>query len=357
VLASAVLDTVIGVSFVFFLVALASSAIVEWVANLTRKRAKYLLRGVQAMLVDRPVARTSWSPAGIWTAMRAEQTLYRDVMHRTVGAAERSKLVKVMDHPLLRARRQTDPDGRYTRLPPYLPAADVATALVDELLDSPLPDQFAERIAAIGGSLGRSLSALWERAAADPQQFLVEVAGWYDAQMERVSGWYKRWTKRWIIAVGLLIAVLVGVNTVRIAESLYGSDTVREAVSAAATGPGLCGDPAAGTDQSVTEGPAARTALCVQDTLRGLDVAGLPLGWPTGCPADPAACARPALSDPGAPVGVLDWLVTLLGIALTTGAAALGAPFWFDAIGRLSSLRSTGTRPVEAASTTPPARA
>jgi hypothetical protein len=258
-----------------------------------------------------------------------------------------------MGHPLLRARRQTDPDGRYTRLPPYLPSADVATALVEELLDSPLPDQIAGRIAGIGGSLGRSLTALWERAAADPQQFLVEVAGWYDAQMERVSGWYKRWTKRWLIAVGLLIAVLVGVDTVRIAESLYGSNTVRAAVSAAATEPGLCGDPAANTDQGVTDGPAARTALCVQDTLRGLDAAGLPLGWPTGCPADVAACVRPVLADPSAPVDALDWLVKLLGIALTTGAAALGAPFWFDAISRLSSLRSTGTRPAEAAATTP----
>jgi hypothetical protein len=349
VFASAVLDTVIGVSFVFFLVALASSAIVEWVANLTRKRAKYLLRGVQAMLVDRPAARRSWSPRDIWTAMRAEQAMYHDVMHPTVEVAESSTLVKVMGHPLLRARRQTDPDGRYTRLPPYLPSADVATALVDELLDSPRPDQIAGRIAGIGGSLGRSLAALWERAAADPQQFLVEVAGWYDAQMERVSGWYKRWTKRWLIAVGLLIAVLVGVDTVRIAESLYGSDTVREAVRAATAEPGLCGDPAAGTDQGVTDGPAARTALCVQDTLRGLDAAGLPLGWPSGCPADVSACARPALADPAAPVDALDWLVKLLGIALTVGAAALGAPFWFDAIGRLSSLRNTGTRPTEVA--------
>jgi hypothetical protein len=348
-LASAVLDTVIGVSFVFFLVALASSAIVEWVANLTRKRAKYLLRGVQAMLVDRPAPRTSWSVAGVWNAMRAEQAMYRDVMHPTVAASERSTLVKVMGHPLLRGRRQTDPDGRYTRLPPYLPSADVATALVDELLDSPAPEQIGERIAAVGGSLGRSLAALWERAAHDPQAFLTEVAGWYDAQMERVSGWYKRWTKRWIIAVGLLIAVLVGVDTVRIAESLYGNNTVRAAVSAATTEPGLCGDPAAGTDQSVTEGPAARTALCVQDTLRGLDAAGLPLGWPAGCPADIAECARPALADPDAPVDGADWLVKLLGIALTTGAAAFGAPFWFDALGRLSSLRSTGNRPADAA--------
>ena len=344
------LDTVVGVSFVFFLVALASSAVVEWVANLTRKRAKYLLRGVQAMLVDQPAPRMSWSPAAIWTAMRAEQTMYSTVMRPTVSAAENSTLVKVMAHPLLRARRQTDPDGRYTRLPPYLPATDVATALVDELLGAPSPEQIGERIAALGGSLGRSLSALWERAAADPQRFLTEVAGWYDAQMERVSGWYKRWTKRWLIVVGLLIAVLLGVDAVRVAAALYTGETLRDTVSAAAAEPGLCGDPAAGTDQSVTDGPAARTAICVQDTLRGLGAAGLPLGWPGGCPADVTACVRPELTAPTTPVTTADWLLKLLGLALTAGAAAFGAPFWFDAISRLSSLRSTGKPP---APTTP----
>jgi hypothetical protein len=348
VFGSAVLDTVIGVSFVFFLVALASSAAVEWVANLTRKRAKYLLRGVQAMLVDRPAPRTSWSPRDIWTAMRAEQAMYRDVMHPTVAGAEGSDLVKVMSHPLLRSRRQTDPDGRYTRLPPYLPATDVATALVDELLDSPTPEQIGERVAALGGSLGRALRALWERAAADPQKFMVEVADWYDAQMERVSGWYKRWTKRWLVVAGLIIALLLGVDTVRVAAALYTSDTVRDTVSAAAAAPGLCGDPAAGTDQSVTDGPAARTAVCVQDTLRGLDAAGLPLGWPAGCPADFGACARPELTTPDTPVTTADWLLKLLGLALTTGAGAFGAPFWFDAISRLSSLRSTGNPPTPA---------
>ena len=39
----------------------------------------------------------------------------------------------------------------------------------------------------------------------------------------------------------------------------------------------------------------------------------------------------------------------LLGLALTTLAASFGAPFWFDTIGRLASLRNTGTRPHAAA--------
>ena len=37
-----------------------------------------------------------------------------------------------------------------------------------------------------------------------------------------------------------------------------------------------------------------------------------------------------------------DWLLKFLGLLLTIGAAVLGAPFWFDAISRISSLRNSG---------------
>jgi hypothetical protein len=35
----------------------------------------------------------------------------------------------------------------------------------------------------------------------------------------------------------------------------------------------------------------------------------------------------------------------LLGLAITIAAAALGAPFWFDALNRLVNLRNTGKIP------------
>lgn len=129
-LGSAVLDTVIGVSFVFFLVALASSAIAEWLANLLRKRAKFLLRGLQAMLVDDRGARPKfqWSPAQLWAPIRAERALYRTVLRPTVGAAvgkdAATDVVRIMAHPLLRARRQTDSRTAATRdCPPTCPRA------------------------------------------------------------------------------------------------------------------------------------------------------------------------------------------------------------------------------------------
>jgi hypothetical protein len=37
--------------------------------------------------------------------------------------------------------------------------------------------------------------------------------------------------------------------------------------------------------------------------------------------------------------------LSLLGWLITAAALSLGAPFWFDALGRLSRLRTTGKRP------------
>lgn len=347
-LGSAVLDTVIGLSFVYFLVAALSSTVAEWLANLLRKRAKYLLRGVAAMLSgdkgSRPLS--AWTPASAVASIRTERELYRTVLHPSVGAAygrpdaasgedppgrqDVDDLVRLMRHPLLRARRQTDPDGRYTRLPPYLPANDIAAAVIDVLLGDPPPAGIGARIEEIAKTpVGRALKPLWEQAGEDRERFVAAIEGWYDAQMERVSGWYKRWVKRWIIAIGVVVAVVLNVNTVSIASALYDNVTVRDTVVAAAGAGDLCGAPGA---------PAG----CTRDELDRLAAVGLPLGWPEGCPADIGACVR---SEPGAPVGVGDWLAALLGLALTVIAAAVGAPFWFDVLGRLGSLRNTGTPP------------
>jgi hypothetical protein len=339
---SVVLDTVIGLAFVFFAVATLSSAVVEWWATVQRKRAKFLLRGMQAMLVDDVGPRPRrWSPVEVWAALRAEHRLYHSVLQPTVGAAVRDDLVRVMAHPLLRAHRQTDPDGRYTRLPSYLPAPDVATALVDVLLDEPTAEQIPQRIEALGPrAVARSLRALWERSGGDRAAFVAGIAGWYDGQMQRVSGWYKRWSKRWIVVVGAMVALVFGIDTVRIAQVLYTEPVVRAAVSAAAVtaDPDACAVPA--DDPSAGGGAVVD---CVRQVIARVDEAGLPIGWPSGCPLEPAACVDDR--DPATAPDAADWLSVLAGLALTTLAAGVGAPFWFDTIGRLTSLRNNGRRP------------
>ena len=77
---STVIDTIIGLSFTFFLLALASSAIGEWVATVTQKRAKYLLRALSEMLDgadQQDKAKGLQQRLGtIWQSVRDEQALH-----------------------------------------------------------------------------------------------------------------------------------------------------------------------------------------------------------------------------------------------------------------------------------------
>jgi len=42
--------------------------------------------------------------------------------------------------------------------------------------------------------------------------FATSVENWYDSQMARVSGSYKRWIKRWIIAIAAVLVNQIVVN-------------------------------------------------------------------------------------------------------------------------------------------------
>jgi hypothetical protein len=104
-----------------------------------------------------------------------------------------------------------------------------------------------------------------------------------------------------------------------------------------------------------TAGPAD----CIQQLRAGIDTArgsGLPIGWTItqACAASTSRCtwferhdlwvqhARGWLNQLGA------LTLLLLGWALMVVALLPGANFWFDALGRLGTLRLTGPKPATA---------
>jgi hypothetical protein len=73
------------------------------------------------------------------------------------------------------------------------------------------------------------------------------------------------------------------------------------------------------------------------DALRGVNV---PIGWTA-----PHQQNAVSLDPRHVPAGFPQWLLKLLGWTLTVAALAFGAPFWFDALGKLARLRNTGDKP------------
>jgi hypothetical protein len=95
-----------------------------------------------------------------------------------------------------------------------------------------------------------------------------------------------------------------------------------------ATAPaGSCAGSASNTAQSDICSATAAAKAGIDDA-KSLQI---PLGWQT------------APDDAGG------WLLKLLGWLITVFALSFGAPFWFDVLGKVVNMRSSGPKPAGAA--------
>ena len=231
----------------------------------------------------------------------------------------------------------------------YVSAEAFARSLLD-ILGTTTVRELQTRIENLPDNLPArdALLSLIRGAGDSVDSFRQTVERWYDEQMGRVSGWYKRWTQRKLLIVGALLAVLMNINTFAVTKALYQDEPVRQAVVAQAVSTQGC--PAeAGTER---EACLSRQ----QDVLRDLQ---LPVGWNLDqAERDCGSYNREACSwrlwnwlpfwwNEMARPGADGILLTILGWLLTAVAVSFGAPFWFDALGKLGSLRTAGRRPGE----------
>ena len=123
--------------------------------------------------------------------------------------------------------------------------------------------------------------------------------------MERVGGWYKRQVTWFLLAVATVVTLAVNADTIRIAEQLWRDGALRGAVAAAA-------------EEAIAAGDLGRLGERAElDTF--------PIGYADGFPGIGGITGRM----------IVGWLLTIAAISL-------GAPFWFDLLGRIARLRAAG---------------
>jgi hypothetical protein len=275
------LEIAIGLSFVFLLLSLIVSAVTEWFAGIANLRAKYLKRGLEGMLGDKTLAK------------------------------------KLVCHPLAR----TDL-GERERDPSYLSPRNFALAFRDsvEVAEGLVKTKGAASAGPGNEDLNTQLSALTGSEGDGDLPPVPALEEWFDDSMRRVSGWYKRKAQIVALLVALVVTLALNASALRIAEHLAEEPTVRAAVVAKAEGASRPED-AGDLEQA---GKDMETAI---NDLGGLK---LPIFW--------AEEYTPDLNLDSISRAVAGWLITWFAISL-------GAPFWFDALSKLSNLRMAGRRP------------
>jgi hypothetical protein len=325
-----ILDVAIGLFFGYLVLSLAVTAANEMSAAWFKRRAWMLWKGVQNLVDDEELAKQLYA------------------------------------HPLIRSLRQSH------RGPSYIPSRTFAIALLD--LVAPLkngtrdvPSRESAR-----RPVDQTLALLWDEADGDAEKFKQNIETWFNNSMERVSGWYKRRTQMLLLIWAAVVTIGTNADTIVIAKTLWRDPALRQAVVARAERY-VAEQPRPGVEpRRIDEAPPPlppdqQAEVDFQDASAELDAAladlaelQLPIGWEDPAPAvDGEPSIRLVRDDatddwPGAiwdPGGWQRWLQAadehLLGWLLTMMAVSLGAPFWFDTLNRIISIRSAGKAPEE----------
>jgi hypothetical protein len=294
------LDVAIGLFFLYFVLSVVCSAVVEMISANRRWRATNCRRAIDNLVgedkkdafwaderisvLEPPPRQWDWIPG------------LKDPGGPSYVPAQAFALTALKQYApdLATKAKRTDPDAPSAEdlvfslraTVSLLPNGAVKTALNDALDD------------------GRTSFA----------DFRASVEASYDAVMDRASGWYKRRAQFWLVVVATVITLAGNVDSVQVARGLWNDDALRAAAVTAAS-----------------DGERAATTETVSD--EGVEI---PIGWS---------------NDAHIPDGNLftwdgagDWAIKWLGLAITILAVSMGAPFWFDVLGKFARLRATGNR-------------
>ena len=308
------LEVVIGLAFVYFVLALICSAVAEAISSLQRTRAKMLVGAIENLLSG----------------------------SESITDEGRALAKQFWAHPLVQALVKPTKDASSAgdaasqgKGPAYVPARTFVSAIVDLGARSTAKAQAAtaEHVSAVvvatklldainaipSVPLRQALLAIYRDSGGEVEAFRNAAEKWYDDSMDRVSGWYKRHVQFVLWAIAIVVVVLLNVDTLQIATTLWKDPTTRAALVAQA-------------DTTVKQGQGSVNAA---DAVRSL---ALPLGWKLKTGTGPQEIPNHAL-------GVI---AKLIGLILTAAALSLGAPFWFDLLSKFMRVRGTGPPPAPA---------
>lgn len=216
---------------------------------------------------------------------------------------------KVYSHPLIKNL------AKQNKLPSYIAPETLSMVLLEvvarESGDKPFLAHKADELRGLVGKIDEKhplkdiLAALIDEGDAAANALKERLSGWFDEGMTRVSGWYKRQAKVWIFLIAAAVTMSTNASTIHIAEELWRNDALRTQIAAQA--------------QAAAHGEVAKLETGNMERLEAF-----PIGWKE------------------LPAGPLEFFKSLLGWLITAAAVSLGAPFWFDLLGKVANLRGSG---------------
>lgn len=217
---SVYLDTAIAVVFVFLLFSVLAYVVQEWIAGLRKSRGKMLEFAISEIFKD-------------------AVNLDYDVL--------------IYEHPQIDLLKKTKHE-----LPSYIPAVNFATALIDVMgrqstLVSYVQDpetgllkeqetifsddafiRFKKGVELLQYSELKILLNSFLQNANDYPSLELIIVDWFNEYMKRVSGWYKKSTRKNLIAIATCLVVFFNVDAIHLVQNIFSNSQLRSTLVAAA---------------------------------------------------------------------------------------------------------------------------
>jgi len=369
---SVVLNVVIDLVFIYLLYSLLITTIQEIIATRFGFRAKILQRAVFRMLEDEEKF-----------ANRFKSIMYL-FKKAGNGGSKDSATSAFYDHPLILFLGEGNKHGK----PSYINRDTFSKVIIDllrgkdvkpgedvqPLIQKALDDKKTNwGNAQINEQTLSYLKSIWADSGGDTRLFRIHLEKWFDETMDRASGWYKKYTQVILFFVGLTVAIVFNVDTIKIVDKLEKDPKLREQLVQQAdafvkANPDL--------DKEIFKQRSTIQSLNNQietkqfsgsdsDSLQELKMdESFELAKSEKLKAKADSMLKYAtslvnndLNDVHHSLG-LEWdsyncnsclfvciLKSLMGWIITALALSLGAPFWFDLLNKLMKLRGAVATP------------
>ena len=295
----AILSTIIGIVFVMLLFSLLASSILELVAGFLSLRGQQLVQAIKGM---------------IGSGATDDFLTHPFFQQLAAGSRERTKI-----------------NGKKRALPSYISSGTFSSILLD-LMNIDNRDDLQAAIAGLPQGPSKKLAQfLYRQTNGELPDFKKKLEEWFNEVMDRASGAYKRTSQRWLVGIGLSLAIVFNADVINIYHSLSINSTLSNMVADQAT-TFVNTQPAPVTpnldNPDIAEAKQKISAL-VNDNIAALE-SPLGLGWDT--------VDWQHMDGKWWLYKIIGWLTTALGISL-------GATFWFEMLRKLVSIRSSGPAP------------
>lgn len=297
------LEIVIGLVFVYLLLSILVTLLVEYTSSISQLRANNL----------------------------------KKIIERALDDDSKTLSVIFYKHPLIKYLSKKN-----GKLPSYLGSDKFAKTVLDIIRtksnindlgnNSTLDHGYKisdaiNNIAVLGDETKALLKSFAKEANEDINDFGLRLEAWYNEIAERSSGWFNRKIKVITFIISFIVAVSINANSISIYQQLSKNSDLRTQIADGASDYLKNKESLNFKSNSYDSAKYALEDFYKNDLKANTNM--LQLGW------NSSACNYVTSN-------FCNFFLSLLGWLITSIAIALGAPFWFDLLNKLVALRSAG---------------